>query len=146
MRFVFQCLRYAHLMIVKQAWSKQRQRWHEKVLLMLKRPCNEKINYIKNKMTPLMLEESKSHLNKRNCCIRQKEIGDDNDINQRNVRDYCHYTNKYRSAFWREKFRSADEYAVFYSFHFAEEIWQQDPNLHMASLDVDTLFTNIPLT
>ena len=50
-------------------------------------------------MTPLMLEESKSHLNKRNCCIRQKEIGDDNDINQRNVRDYCHYTSKYRSAF-----------------------------------------------
>lgn len=66
---------------------------------MLKRPYNEKINYIKNKMTPLMLEESKSHLNKRNCCIRQKEIGDDNDINQRNVRDYCHYTKKYRSAF-----------------------------------------------
>ena len=31
------------------------------------------------------------------------------------------------------------------SFHFAEEICQQDSNLHMASLDVDSLFTNIPL-
>ena len=28
---------------------------------------------------------------------------------------------------------------------FAEEICQQEPNLHMASLDVDSLFTNIPL-
>ena len=31
------------------------------------------------------------------------------------------------------------------SFHFAEEICQQDFNLHMASLDVDSLLTNIPL-
>ena len=30
-------------------------------------------------------------------------------------------------------------------FHFAEEICQQDFNLHMASLDIDSLFTNIPL-
>ena len=32
-----------------------------------------------------------------------------------------------------------------YLFHFAEEICQQDSNLHMASIDVDSLFTNIPL-
>ena len=30
-------------------------------------------------------------------------------------------------------------------FHFAEEICKQDPNVYMASLDVDSLFTNIPL-
>ena len=31
------------------------------------------------------------------------------------------------------------------SFHFAEEICKQDANLYMASLDMDFLFTNIPL-
>ena len=31
------------------------------------------------------------------------------------------------------------------SFHLAEEICKQDPNLYMASLHVDSLFTNIPL-
>ena len=40
---------------------------------------------------------------------------------------------------------TANEYMVIDSFHFAEEICQQDSNLHMASLDVDSLFTNIPL-
>ena len=40
---------------------------------------------------------------------------------------------------------TANQYTVVDSFHFAEEICQQDSNLHMASLDVDSLFTNIPL-
>ena len=40
---------------------------------------------------------------------------------------------------------AANEFTVTDSFHFAEEICQQDSNLHMASLDVDSLFTNIPL-
>ena len=40
---------------------------------------------------------------------------------------------------------TANEYTVTDSFYFAEEICQQDPNLHMASLDVDSLFTNISL-
>ena len=40
---------------------------------------------------------------------------------------------------------TANKYTVIDSFHFAEEISQQDSNLHMASLDVDSLFTNIPL-
>ena len=39
----------------------------------------------------------------------------------------------------------ANEYTVVDSFHFADEICQQDSNLHMASLDVDSLFTNILL-
>ena len=38
-----------------------------------------------------------------------------------------------------------NEYAVTGSFHFAEEICKQDTNLYMASLDVDSLSTNIPL-
>ena len=38
-----------------------------------------------------------------------------------------------------------DEFTAIDSFHFAEEICQQNSNLHMASLNVDALFTNIPL-
>ena len=38
-----------------------------------------------------------------------------------------------------------NEYTVTDSFHFAEEICKQDPNLYMAALDVDSLFTSIPL-
>ena len=40
---------------------------------------------------------------------------------------------------------TANEFTVSDSIHFPEEICQQDSNLHMASLDVDSLFTNIPL-
>ena len=38
-----------------------------------------------------------------------------------------------------------NEYIVRDSFQFAEEICEQDPTLTMGSLDVDSLFTNIPL-
>ena len=38
-----------------------------------------------------------------------------------------------------------NEYTVTDSINFAEEICKQDPNLYMARLDVDSLFTNIPL-
>ena len=37
------------------------------------------------------------------------------------------------------------EYIVKDSFHFAEEICEQDTTLSRGSLDVDSLFTNIPL-
>ena len=37
------------------------------------------------------------------------------------------------------------EYTVKDSFQFAEEICEQDPTFCMGSLDVDSLFTNIPL-
>ena len=41
---------------------------------------------------------------------------------------------------------TANEFTVIDSFHFAEEICQQDSNLHMASLDIHLLlFANIPL-
>ena len=38
-----------------------------------------------------------------------------------------------------------NEYTVKDSFHFVEEICEQDPSLSMGSLDVDSLFTNISL-
>ena len=38
-----------------------------------------------------------------------------------------------------------NEYAVKDSFQFAEEICEQDPTLSMSNLDVDSLFTNIPV-
>ena len=40
---------------------------------------------------------------------------------------------------------TANEFTVIDSFHFAEEICQQDSNLNLACLDVDSLFTKIPL-
>ena len=40
---------------------------------------------------------------------------------------------------------TANEYTAIDSFPFAEGICQQDPSLDMASLGVDSLFTNIPL-
>ena len=38
-----------------------------------------------------------------------------------------------------------NDYTITDSFHLAEEICKQDPNLYIASPDVDSLFTNIPL-
>ena len=38
-----------------------------------------------------------------------------------------------------------NEYTVADSFHFAAEICEQDPNVYIADLDVDSLFTNILL-
>ena len=40
---------------------------------------------------------------------------------------------------------TTNEYTVKDSFAFAKEVVDQDASLHMASLDVDSLFTNIPL-
>ena len=58
-------------------------------------------------------------------------------------------TRTYKLAKFLRKFltpSAANEFTAIDSFHFAEEIRQQDSNLHMASLDVDSLFTNIPLS
>ena len=38
-----------------------------------------------------------------------------------------------------------NEYIVKDSIHFDEEIFEQDPSKSMGRLDVDSLFTNIPL-
>ena len=40
---------------------------------------------------------------------------------------------------------TSNEYTVKDSFAFAEEIVEQDSEFFMGSLDVDSLFTNIPL-
>ena len=40
---------------------------------------------------------------------------------------------------------TANEFTVKNSFDFAEEVVNYDHKLHMASLDVESLFTNIPL-
>ena len=40
---------------------------------------------------------------------------------------------------------TVNEYSVKDSFHFSSEILEQDSSLYMGSLDVDSLFTNIPL-
>ena len=38
-----------------------------------------------------------------------------------------------------------NDYTVTDSFHIAEKSCKQDPDLYTASLDVDSLFTDIPL-
>ena len=38
-----------------------------------------------------------------------------------------------------------NEYTLTYSFEFAKDISSQRSNWFMASLDVDSLFTNVPL-
>ena len=48
-------------------------------------------------------------------------------------------------TFRKVLFRNCTYFVSLTSFHFAEEIYKQDYNLHMASLNVDSLFTNIPL-
>ena len=41
--------------------------------------------------------------------------------------------------------KAQNEFPVKDSFTFVDEILPQDSDLHMASLDVDGLFTNVPL-
>ena len=41
--------------------------------------------------------------------------------------------------------KTQNEFSVKDSFTFVDEILSQDSDLHMASLDVDGLFTNVPL-
>ena len=40
---------------------------------------------------------------------------------------------------------TGNQYTITNSFHFAEENYKQDPNLYMASLDVDPVFSNMSL-
>ena len=61
---------------------------------------------------------------------------------------HLHGTPTYKLAKFLLKFltpSTANKFTVIDSFHFAEEICQQDFNLYMTSLDVDSLFTNTPL-
>ena len=58
------------------------------------------IHFVKKKMIPLTNEELNSHEDARVCYICRKyflkKLAED--INNRKVRDHCHYTRKYRGA------------------------------------------------
>ena len=56
----------------------------------------KKINCEKKEMIPLTYEEKKSYENQEICHICEKELCTDKD--NKKVRDYCHYTGKYRGA------------------------------------------------
>ena len=43
------------------------------------------------------------------------------------------------------KFETTSDYTLKNTFEFSSDIFNQNLNLFMASLDVDSLFTNIPL-
>ena len=55
------------------------------------------INYEKKKMIPLTTKEEIYHNKQKICYICKKEFNN-NDKKQQKVRDYCHYTGKYRGA------------------------------------------------
>ena len=61
------------------------------------------INYEEKEMIPLTDKENKSYEKKKICYIFKKELStDENDKNafrlRHKVRDYCHYTGKFRRA------------------------------------------------
>ena len=57
------------------------------------------INYEKKEMIPLTKEEMKMHNKQKVCYIYKKKFStDDNNKNYHKVKDYCHYTGKYRGA------------------------------------------------
>ena len=57
------------------------------------------INYEKKKVIPLTKKEEKNH-NKQEVChiFKIKIITEDNNKKYHKIRDYCHYTGKYRGA------------------------------------------------
>ena len=63
------------------------------------------------------------------------------------IKDYDLYEKRIKWSRYLIKVEtdSSDEFTVKDSFAFAEEIVHQDSKLYMGSLDVDSLFTNIPL-
>ena len=57
------------------------------------------INYEKKKMISLTMEEKVHYSKQKVCYICKKEFADNNNNKkQQKVRDYCHYTGKYRGA------------------------------------------------
>ena len=57
------------------------------------------INYEKKEMIPLTDEENKSYKKQKVCYICKKEFStDDDDKKYHKVKDYCHYTEKFRGA------------------------------------------------
>ena len=56
------------------------------------------INYEKKKMIPLTTKEEIYHNKQEICYICKKEFNNNDDKKQQEVRDHCHYTEKYRGA------------------------------------------------
>ena len=65
----------------------------------LKNHPTEIINHKKMKIIPLTNDENEFYLKQKVCHICRKEFSiNDDDKNYHKVRDYCHYTGKYRVA------------------------------------------------
>ena len=71
----------------------------EKFCKDLREHSTKIINYEKKKVILLTTEEKKDSNDQKRCYICKKEFDkNDNDKKQQKVRDYCHYTGKYRGA------------------------------------------------
>ena len=72
---------------------------HEKLLLDLREHPTKIINYERKEMRPLTKEEKRAHRTSRRCYICKKKFSTDyKNKKYHKVRDYCHYTGKYRGA------------------------------------------------
>ena len=68
--------------------------------LNLKEHTTKIINYEKQEMIPLTNDEKKIHCKQKVCYICKKGFSNDDDDNKKyfKIRDYCHYTGKYKGA------------------------------------------------
>ena len=68
--------------------------------LNLKEHTTKIINHEKKEMIPLTNDEKKIHCKQKVCYICKKGFSNDDDDNKKyfKIRDYCHYTGKYRGA------------------------------------------------
>ena len=62
----------------------------------LREQATKIINYEKKEMIPLINEEKESYENQKVCYIYEKEFSTDKKYQK--IKDYCHYTGKYRGA------------------------------------------------
>ena len=71
----------------------------KKICEDLKKHVTRIITYEKKEMIPLTKEEEKMHRRLKKCYICKKGFStDDKNEKHHKVRDYCHYTGKYRGA------------------------------------------------
>ena len=65
----------------------------------LKKHATKIISHEKKQMTPLTNEENKSYRKRKDCNVCNKDFSTKTDDKKYyKVRDYCHYTGKYRGA------------------------------------------------
>ena len=84
----------------------------------LKKHVTKIINYEKKEMIPLTREEKDRHNNQRVCHICKKifKTSDDNKKYHK-VRDYCHYTGKYRGAahdIWNIRYKHRKKFQQYF--------------------------------